>query len=118
MAAARVGGIRGGLARRLAPPRGWVHSGGRNSCLANYEVEMAASSVSPRGAVTRIGVFGVVALGLVIVLALLVLGAYLYDHSRRDVIAAGVRVAGLSVGGLHEVAARCKLHRDLVARLN
>ena len=44
--------------------------------------------------------------------------AYLYDHSRRDVIAKGVTVAGVPVGGLHEAAARAKLERDLVATLN
>jgi lipoprotein-anchoring transpeptidase ErfK/SrfK len=79
---------------------------------------MAASSVSPRGAVTRIGVLGVVALSLAILLALLALGTYLYDHSRRDLIASGVSVAGVPVGGLREAAARSKLERDLVTRLN
>ena len=41
-------------------------------------------------------------------------GAYLYDHSRRDVIADGVRIDGIVVGGLHSSAARGKLERDLV----
>ena len=79
---------------------------------------MAASSLSHRGAVTRIGVLPVVAIGVAIVLALLVLATYLYDHSRRDVIANGVSIAGVPVGGLHEAAARSKLERDLVTRLN
>jgi lipoprotein-anchoring transpeptidase ErfK/SrfK len=50
----------------------------------------------------------------------LVLGAamYVYDHSRRDVIAAGVKVDGVSVGGLHEAAARAKVQRELLTRLN
>jgi lipoprotein-anchoring transpeptidase ErfK/SrfK len=43
---------------------------------------------------------------------------YLYDHSRRDVIAKGVRIDGVNVGGLHEAAARVKIQRELVARLN
>jgi lipoprotein-anchoring transpeptidase ErfK/SrfK len=46
---------------------------------------------------------------------LLVLGVamYLYDHSRRDVIANGVRVDGVSVGGLGEAAALAKVRRQL-----
>ena len=40
------------------------------------------------------------------VLILVLAGAmYLYDHSRRDVIAKGVRIDGVSVGGLGEGAA-------------
>ncbi|MCA1689904.1 MAG: L,D-transpeptidase/peptidoglycan binding protein [Actinobacteria bacterium] len=39
------------------------------------------------------------------VVILLGLFAYLYDHSRSDVIAKGVRVAGVDVGGLHSGAA-------------
>jgi lipoprotein-anchoring transpeptidase ErfK/SrfK len=79
---------------------------------------MAASSVGPRGAVTRLGALPLVALGVAIVLALLALGTYLYDHSRRDLIASGVRIAGVPVGGLRESAARGKLERVLVTRLN
>jgi lipoprotein-anchoring transpeptidase ErfK/SrfK len=53
------------------------------------------------------------------VAAVLVLAAamYLYDHSRRDVIANGVKIAGVSVGGLHSAAARAKLQRELVVQL-
>lgn len=48
-------------------------------------------------------------LGLV---ALVALATFLYDHSRRDEIAKGVRVQGLPVGGLSAAAARAKLqHR-------
>jgi lipoprotein-anchoring transpeptidase ErfK/SrfK len=49
-----------------------------------------------------------------------VLGAamYLYDHSRRDVIANGVRIDGVSVGGLHEAAARTKVQSELLTRLS
>ena len=43
---------------------------------------------------------------------------YLYDHSRRETIANGVRIDGVNVGGLHAAAARAKIQRDLVARLN
>ncbi|HEU0318291.1 MAG TPA: L,D-transpeptidase/peptidoglycan binding protein [Solirubrobacteraceae bacterium] len=54
--------------------------------------------------------------GAAAVVAALVLGglfAYLYDQSRRDVIAPGVRVAGIDVGGLHTAAAVARL-RDRV----
>src|SRR5450432_1820047 len=43
---------------------------------------------------------------------------YIYDQSRRHVIAHGVRIDGVSVGGLHEAAARTKVQRELLARLN
>lgn len=56
-----------------------------------------------------------VAAGVIVLLAVL---TYLYDHSRRDVIANGVTIAGVSVGGLHEGAARAKLEQDLVAKLD
>src|ERR1039458_712927 len=52
-------------------------------------------------------------------LLVVALGAamYLYDHSRRDVIAEGVRIDGVNVGGLHEAAARTKIQHELLARL-
>jgi lipoprotein-anchoring transpeptidase ErfK/SrfK len=52
------------------------------------------------------------------VLLALCVGVYLYDHSRRDLIANGVRVNGVDIGGLRVAAARAKLQRDLVAPLN
>jgi lipoprotein-anchoring transpeptidase ErfK/SrfK len=52
--------------------------------------------------------------GLVVVLAL---AMYLYDHSRREVIANGVSIDGVSVGGLHAAAARSKLQRQLAGQL-
>jgi lipoprotein-anchoring transpeptidase ErfK/SrfK len=57
------------------------------------------------------------ALGALLVL-LLALAAYLYDHSRRDLIAAGVRVDGVNVGGLREEAALRKVTRELGVRLD
>jgi lipoprotein-anchoring transpeptidase ErfK/SrfK len=51
-------------------------------------------------------------LALAVVLAL-VLGAYVYDHSRREMIAPGVRIAGLDVGGLRAPAARSRLRDEL-----
>jgi lipoprotein-anchoring transpeptidase ErfK/SrfK len=49
---------------------------------------------------------------LVLVLASVV---YLYDHSRRDVIADGVRIDGIAVGGLHSAAARARVQQRLAA---
>ena len=45
-------------------------------------------------------------------------GAYLYDHGRRDLIAPGVRVGNVDVGGLRADQARAKLHRELLTPLN
>jgi lipoprotein-anchoring transpeptidase ErfK/SrfK len=54
--------------------------------------------------------------GAVAVAAVLLLGglfAYLYDHSRSDVIARGVRVAGVDVGGLHSADAFARLRNTV-----
>jgi lipoprotein-anchoring transpeptidase ErfK/SrfK len=56
--------------------------------------------------------------GVAVVVLLVALGVYLYDHSRRDVIANGVRVGGISVGGLHEAAARRSLAAALSSRFS
>jgi lipoprotein-anchoring transpeptidase ErfK/SrfK len=47
----------------------------------------------------------------------LAVAMYLYDHSRRDVIANGVKIDGVNVGGMHEGAARTKVEHELSARL-
>src|SRR5205807_6124899 len=52
------------------------------------------------------------------VLLALVLATYLYDHSRRDLIARCVRIDGVSVGGMHTAAARAKVERQLGMSLN
>jgi len=52
------------------------------------------------------------------VLVLLAAAMYVYDHSRRDRIAKGVTIAGVSVGGMSEAAARAKIQRELIAPLN
>jgi lipoprotein-anchoring transpeptidase ErfK/SrfK len=44
-------------------------------------------------------------------------GAYAYDSSRDDLIANGVVVAGVDVGGIHASAARERLRERLVGRL-
>jgi lipoprotein-anchoring transpeptidase ErfK/SrfK len=49
----------------------------------------------------------------VAVLLAAALGVYLYDHSRRDLIEPGVRIAGVDVGGLRAAAARARLRREL-----
>ena len=72
---------------------------------------MSASEAARRSRLPIIAM----AVGLVVVLAA---AMYLYDHARRDVIANGVRIDGVNVGGLHEAAARTKLERDLVTELN
>jgi lipoprotein-anchoring transpeptidase ErfK/SrfK len=53
-----------------------------------------------------------------LIVVLLAVAMYVYDHSRRDVIAHGVRIGGIDVGGMREGAARAKVERELVARLN
>jgi lipoprotein-anchoring transpeptidase ErfK/SrfK len=78
---------------------------------------MAASSVDRLGAASRRRLVPIVAVGAGF-LVVLALGTYLYDHSRRDVIANGVRVDGVPVGGLHQAAARRKVEGELTVRLS
>ena len=59
----------------------------------------------------------VAAIGALVVV-LLAAGMYLYDHSRRDLIAKGVTIDGVSVGGMREAAARTKIQNELIARLD
>jgi len=60
----------------------------------------------------------VIAAGGALVVVLLGAAMYLYDHSRREVIANGVRIDGVAVGGLHEAAARTKIQHELLVRLS
>jgi hypothetical protein len=78
---------------------------------------MAASSVDRLVASSRRRLLPIVAVGAG-VLVVLAVAIYLYDHSRRDVIANGVRIDGIAVGGLHEAAARSKVQAELSGRLN
>jgi lipoprotein-anchoring transpeptidase ErfK/SrfK len=55
---------------------------------------------------------------LAAIILLLAVAAYFYDHSRRDVIAKGVKVDGVPVGGLHAAAARKKVESVVAVRLN
>ena len=56
------------------------------------------------------------------ILVLLVAGAGValaaYDHSRRDLIAPGVRIGNVNVGGMEASAARARVERTLAAQLN
>jgi lipoprotein-anchoring transpeptidase ErfK/SrfK len=56
-----------------------------------------------------------VATGVVVLLAAAML---IYDHTQEHHIANGVRIAGVSVGGLSEAQAREKIERDLISELN
>jgi hypothetical protein len=51
------------------------------------------------------------------VLVLLTASAFAYDSSRNDVVADGVRVAGVDIGGLERAEAAAKLRRNLQRRL-
>jgi lipoprotein-anchoring transpeptidase ErfK/SrfK len=63
---------------------------------------------------SRRAIVAAVVLALVLVGAI---GAYAYDHSRRDTIADGIRVGGIDVGGLKLAAARARLERRLLGAL-
>jgi lipoprotein-anchoring transpeptidase ErfK/SrfK len=71
--------------------------------------------VPPNARHNRLPIIGAIVAALVV---LLVLATYLYDHSRRDLIAKGVTIDGVDVGGLHEAAARTKIQSELIAQLN
>jgi lipoprotein-anchoring transpeptidase ErfK/SrfK len=74
---------------------------------------MSASAVGAmRG---RLPIFVALFAAIVVVIG----GAmYFYDHARRETIANGVKIDGVSVGGLHATAARAKIQRELLGRLN
>jgi lipoprotein-anchoring transpeptidase ErfK/SrfK len=78
---------------------------------------MAATSISGIAAVGRRRALPL-AIGGGVLLILLFGAMYLYDHSHRDTIASGVKIAGVPVGGLSSAAARKKLDSALVAHLN
>src|SRR5438067_1299143 len=63
----------------------------------------------------RLRLLGLGVLGVLLIA--LLLGSFLYDQSRGDLISPGVTVAGIKVGGLHAPAARIRLRAELrVAR--
>jgi lipoprotein-anchoring transpeptidase ErfK/SrfK len=59
----------------------------------------------------------IVALIAALLLVLVVGGAYAYDSTQKDEIAAGVTIGGVDVGGLTEEEAAVKVHRKLLAPL-
>ena len=60
-----------------------------------------------------------IVIGLIVsaVLLIAVVGAWAFDHGKRDTIAAGVRVGGVDVGGMSAEAARATLRERLLDRL-
>jgi lipoprotein-anchoring transpeptidase ErfK/SrfK len=60
----------------------------------------------------------VVAAICVALIVLLAAAMLIYDHSQRNQIAKGVTINGVNVGGLSASAARTKIDRELIARLN
>jgi lipoprotein-anchoring transpeptidase ErfK/SrfK len=59
----------------------------------------------------------IAALIAVVLLVLIVGGAYAYDSTQKDEIAEGVTIGGVDVGGLNEAEAAAKVHRKLLAPL-
>ena len=55
--------------------------------------------------------------GFLVLLLVLAGGVYAYDTNRNDLIAEGIRVGGVDVGGLRAHDARAKLNRDLLGPL-
>ena len=55
--------------------------------------------------------------GFLVLLLVLAGGVYAYDTNRNDLIAEGVRVGGVDVGGLRAHEARAKLNRELLGPL-
>jgi len=72
-------------------------------------------SASPLPRRSRPAIIAAISAAVVVVAAV---GMYLYDHSRRDLIAKGVRIDGVSVGGMREAAALTKIQDQLIARLD
>jgi len=59
----------------------------------------------------------IAALAAVVLLVVVVAGAYAYDSSQKDKIADGVTVAGVDVGGMNEAEAAAAVRRKLLAPL-
>ncbi len=58
-----------------------------------------------------------IGIGIAAVLLVVAVGAWAYDHTKRDTFAKGVQVGGVDVGGMNVDAARTKLHDELLRRL-
>ena len=59
----------------------------------------------------------IIGAGILAFVLIAAIGAYAYDHGRRDTIAAGVRVGGVSVAGMKPAAARATLDSHLLRAL-
>jgi lipoprotein-anchoring transpeptidase ErfK/SrfK len=57
-------------------------------------------------------------LGFVAVLLVAAVGVYAYDSTREDLIAEGITIGGVDVGGMRAADARRKLHADLLTPLS
>jgi lipoprotein-anchoring transpeptidase ErfK/SrfK len=55
--------------------------------------------------------------GLLAVIAAALIGLYAYDRGNSEVIASGMRIGGLDVGGLSRAAATQRIHSSLIAPL-
>src|SRR5437016_14491210 len=84
--------------------------------MSTREDRVSASALSSVLDVLRARRLAIIAAAAGVV-AVLAIAAYVYDHSRRDLIAKGVRIAGVDVGGLREGAARAKITRALIPQL-
>jgi lipoprotein-anchoring transpeptidase ErfK/SrfK len=60
-----------------------------------------------------------IVIGIIVVLVALVavVGAWAYDHSKRETIAKGVQVGGVDVGGMRVDKARVRLRHELLRKL-
>jgi lipoprotein-anchoring transpeptidase ErfK/SrfK len=58
-----------------------------------------------------------IGMGIAAVLLVVAVGAWAYDHGRRDTIAEGIRVGGVDLGGMSADQARAKLREQLLERL-
>lgn len=58
-----------------------------------------------------------IGIGIAALLLVAAVGAWAYDHTKRDTIAKGVRVSGVDVGGMSADEARATLREDLLKRL-
>jgi lipoprotein-anchoring transpeptidase ErfK/SrfK len=92
------------------------HPPGSNAIrLRERELRDTPKPHQPRQPRSRLPI--VAALLTLALLFVAAIGAYLYDHGRRDLIAPGVRVGGVNIGGLRVDAARERLRTALVGRL-
>ncbi len=59
----------------------------------------------------------IIGAGVLAVVLVAAIGAYAYDHGRRDTIAHGIRIGGIDIGGMKPAAARARLDAGLLRAL-